>query len=193
MERLHETEASLAIDQTTTSVADSLSSVTSEIEARIDDDIELLRSNPSLPALHQLDLTWQSFGSELSEWADDLTRAGTSLDEELARLDELNKVWQSTLQSVKQGDSPPEILQRVQFVLDAIERTRQAVNSRQAQVLTFQTRLFEVQDRVRTALSLIEQAERRALARALSKDSPPIWNLQTSFLEAWRQDSGRAF
>ena len=139
MESLHEISASLANDQTTTSVADDLSHLTSEIEARIGDDVELLRSNPPLLMLYQLKVTWQNFGDMVSAWNSELTRSGTNLDEEQSHLDELNKIWQLTLQSVKPA-GPPEVLQRVQAVIDSIGGTQQAMDSRRAQVLTVQNR-----------------------------------------------------
>jgi hypothetical protein len=136
MEPLHEIAASLASDQTTESVADGLSRLTSEIETRIVEDLGLLRSNPPLQMLYRLKLTWQNFGDKVSAWNSELTRTGTSLDEELARLDELDKIWQSTLHSVKQAGTPPEVLQREQAVIDSIGETRQAVDARRAQVLS---------------------------------------------------------
>jgi small-conductance mechanosensitive channel len=192
MESLHEISANLANDQTTTSVADDLSHLKSEIEARIVDDVGLLRSNPPLQMLYQLKLTWQSFGDMVSAWNSELTRSGTTLDEELAHLDELNKIWQLTLQSVEQA-GPPEVLQRVQAVIDSIAGSKQAVDSRRAQVLTVQNRAFEEAGRIRTALTLIEQSEGRALKGALSRDSPPIWGLESSVQDEWTRNSGQSF
>jgi hypothetical protein len=123
IEPLHEIAASLASDQTAASVADGLSRLTSEIDIRIVEDIGLLRSNPPLQMLYRLKLTWQNFDDKVSAWNRELSRSGSSLDEELARLDELDKIWQSTLQSVKQAGTPPEVLQRVQAVIDSIGGT----------------------------------------------------------------------
>ena len=193
IESLHEIGASLANDQTTTSVADDLAHLTSEIEARIGDDVELLRSNPPFQMLFRLRLTWQSFGNKLSAWSNELTRSGTNLEQWLAHLDELNKIWQLTLQSAKQAGAPPEVLQRVQVVVDSIAGMRQAVDSRRAQVLTLQNRAFGEEDRIRTALTLIEQSEGRALKDALSRDSPPIWSITTGLQKEWARNSGQSF
>ena len=193
MESLHEIGAGLANDQTKTSVADDLSHLTSEIEARIADDVELLRSNPSLQMLYRLKLTWESFGNKLSAWNSELTRSGTNLEQWLARLDELNKIWQLTLQSAKQAGAPPEVLQRVQVVVDSIAGMRQAVDSRRVQVLTLQNRASGEEDRIRTALTLIEQAEGRALKGALSRDSPPVWSLTTGVQKEWTRNSAQSF
>jgi potassium efflux system protein len=193
LEQLRETEASLAADGTVASVADSLSHLTGEIEARIADDSGACKSNPSLVMLHQLRLTWRSFGGELSAWGDELTRVGGSLDEQLGRQDRIAKTWQSTLQSVEQGAAPKDVLRRVQLVLDANLQSQQAVEARRTEVLILQDHLADEKSRVRTTVSLIEEAERRVLQQALVRDSPPIWSVQTSLLEEWSKNAGRAF
>ncbi|HEY2423954.1 MAG TPA: mechanosensitive ion channel domain-containing protein, partial [Chthoniobacterales bacterium] len=88
---------------------------------------------------------------------------------------------------------PPEVLQRVQAVIASIVETQQAVDSLRAQVLTVQNRAFEAADRIRTALTLIEQSEGRALKGALARDSPPIWGLESSVQEEWTRNSGQSF
>jgi potassium-dependent mechanosensitive channel len=189
LEPLHEIAASLTSDQTTVTVADGLSGLTSQIETQIVEDIGLLRSKPPLQVLYRLRLTWQSFGAKVSAWNSELTRSGISLDEQLARLDELDKIWQLTLQSVKQAGAPPEVLQRVQAVIDSIRGARQAVDSRRAQVLSLQNRAYEEAGRIRTTLTLIEQSENRALQGVLSRDSPPIWSPKTGVQEEWTKNS----
>src|ERR1700751_318453 len=174
LESFREIESGLSADQTTTSVADGLSHLTAEIEDEIGDDTQLLSSSPSLQMLYPLKVSWQSFGDKLSAWNNELTRSGISLDEELARLDEQNKVWRLTLQSVQQGGATPEILQPIKDVIDSVEGTQKAVAPRRAQVLTLQNRTFEEAARIRKMLTLIEQAEGRVLQGALSQNSPPI-------------------
>jgi len=193
LESLREIESGLSAEQTTRSVDDGLSHLTAEIEAEIGDDTQLLSSNPSLNMLYPLKVSWQSFGDKLSAWNNELTRSGISLDEELARLEEQNKVWQLTLQSVQQGGTAPEILQRVKDVTDSIERTRQAVTSRRAQVLSLQDRTFDEGGRIRKMLTLIEQAEGRVLRGALSQNSPPIWSLMSGSQEEWAKNTGQSF
>ena len=191
---LQEIDANVSGDQSSADgIARTLSDLTSEIDARIADDTRLLTTSPSLDMLYRLKLTWQNFGVRLSVSARELTRHATSLEEQLARLDQLNKTWQATLQSAKQPETPPSVLQRVQSVVDSIERTRQAAESGRDHVLTLQSRLSEEEARVRTALSSIEQAETRALKNIFVRDSPPIWSLETSLGTEWEKHSGESF
>ena len=136
--------------------------------------------------LYRLKLSWRNFGVRLSVLEVELTRYATSMEEQLARVDQLNKNWQVTLQSVKQPQTPPTVLQNVQNVVDTVERTRQAAESGQEHVLTLQSKLSEEQARVRRAQSSIEQAENRALQNIFVRDSQPIWSLELVWARSGR-------
>ena len=191
---LQEIDANVSRDQSSADgIARTLLDLTSEIDARIADDTRLLTTSPSLDVLYRLKLAWRNFGVRLSVSDRELTRHATSLEEQLARLDQLNKTWQATLQSAKQPETPPPVLQSVQSVVDSIERTRQAAESGRDHVLTLQSHLSEQEARVRTALSSIEQAENRALQNIFVRDSQPIWSLETSLGTEWQKHSGESF
>jgi hypothetical protein len=169
---LQEIDANVSKDQSSADgSARSLSDLTSELDARIADDKRLLTTSPSLDVLYRLKLAWEKFGVRLSVSARELTQHSSSL--ELLRLDQLNKTWQATLQSAKQPETPPPVLQSVQSVVDSVERTQQAAESGRDHVLTLQSHLSEKEARVRRALSLIEQAETRALQNILSETVNP--------------------
>ena len=174
-------------------IAHTLSDLTSEIDARIADDTRLLTTSPSLDVLYRLKLTWENFGVRLLVSARELTQHATSLEEQLVSLDQLNKTWQATLQSAKQPETPPLVLQSVQSVVGSIEQTQQAAESARDHVLTLQSRLSEQEARVRTALSSIEQAVTQALKNIFVRDSRPIWSLETSLGTEWEKHSGESF
>jgi hypothetical protein len=97
---LQEIEANVSGDQSSADgIARTVSDVTGEIDARIADDTRLLTTSPSLDMLYPLKLTWQNFGVRSLVSARELTPHATSVEEQLARLDQLNKTWQATLQS----------------------------------------------------------------------------------------------
>ena len=191
---LQEIDGNVSVDQSSADgIARTLSDLTSEIDARIADDTRLLTTSPSLDVLYRLKLAWEKFGVRLSVLARELTLHATSLEGQLARLDQLNKTWQATLQSAKQPATPPLVLQSVQSVVDSIERTQQAADSVRDHVLTLQSHLSGQEARVRTALSSIDQAETLALRNIFVKDSPPIWSLETSLGTEWEKHGGESF
>src|SRR5262249_27048621 len=191
---LQEIEANVSREQSSVeAVGRTLSELTNEIDARVAEDRRLLTSAPTLEVLFPLKLAWQSLGVRLSASARELAQHATSLEEQLGRLDKLDKTWQATLQSAKQPETPPPVLQSVQSVVDSVARTRQATESGQARVFVLQSRISEQEARVRTALSLIEQGENRALKGLFVRDSPPIWSVETSLGTEWKQHSGESF
>jgi potassium-dependent mechanosensitive channel len=191
---LQEIDANVSKDQSSADgIARALSVQRSEIDARIDDDTRLLSTSPPLDVLYRLKLAWEKFGVRLSVSAHELTQHSSGLEEQLVRLDQLNKTWQATLQLAKQPQTPPPVLQSVQSVVDSVERTQQAAESGRDHVLTLQSHFSEQEARVRRALSLIEQAENRALQNIFVRDSQPIWSLQTSLSTEWQKHSGESF
>jgi len=191
---LQEIEANVSGDQSSAEpIGRTLSELTNEIDARTAEDRRLLTSSPSLEVLFPLKLAWQSFGLRLSASARELAQHAASLEEQLARLENLDKTWQATLLSAKEPETLAPVLQSVQSVVDSVERTRHATESVRAHVLDLQSRISEQETRVRTALTLIEQGENRALKSIFVRDSPPIWSLQTSLSTEWEQYSGESF
>ena len=191
---LQETDANVSGDRSSADgIARTLSDLTSEIDARFADDSRFVTTSPPLDILYRLKLAWENFRLRLLVLDRELTDRSTSLAEQLTRVDQLNKTWQGTLQLAKQRGTPPEVLQRVQSVVDSVERTRQAAESGQDLVLTLQSHLSEQEARIRTALSSIEQAETQALKNIFHRDSRPIWSLDTSLGAEWAKQSGESF
>ena len=185
---LQEIDASVSKDQSSADgIARTLLDLANEIDARIAGDTRLLTASLSIDLRYWLKITWQNFGDSLLVSARELTEHSTNLEEQIARLDQLNKTWQATLQSAKQPDTPPPVLQSVQSVVESVERTRQAAEFVLAHVLTLQSRLSEEEARVRTVLSSIEQVEIRSSRILFVRDSPPIWSLETSLGTEWEK------
>jgi potassium-dependent mechanosensitive channel len=191
---LKEIEANVSADESgAEGINRAISAVTNEIDSRIADDTRLLTASPSLDMLYRLKLTWRSFGLRLSVADDELTRSATRLEEQFGRLDQLNKTWLATLQAAKQPETPSPVLQRVQGVVDAVQQTREAAESRRENVWTLQSSLSGEEARVGTVLSLIERAENQALQNIFVRDSSPILSLKTGLGSEWRAMSGQSF
>ncbi len=174
-------------------VAGSLTDLTSETDAMTADDMKLLKSSPTLDMLHRLKSTWQSFADDLSALDQKLAQRAASLEEGRAHLDQLTQIWQATLQSAKQPNTPPLVMQSIQNVVDSVERTRQSAESARAQILDLEIHLSGAEARVRTTLSSIEQVQSRELESLLVRDSPPIWSAETGLGSEMMQHSRESF
>ena len=101
-----------------------LTTLGSEIDARVADDSRLQASSQSLDTLHRMMSTWGKLGDDLSASTRELAQCAKNLDQDIARLDQLQKIWQATLLSAKQPETPPAVWQRVQSTAEAIALTR---------------------------------------------------------------------
>jgi potassium efflux system protein len=183
MAALQEINDSEARDQSAADLtAGNLANLANEIDSRMADDTRLMGASQSLDMLYRLSVTWETFRDNLSASARDLTRTATNLEEKIARLDQLKKIWQMTLSSVKQPEIPPAVLKRAQIA-----------DTNRASLLTVQTRLSEEEARVRTAISSVEQLQSNALKSIVVRDSPPVWNLQSSSGKDWISQFKRTF
>ena len=187
-ESLRNIENSLSTDQLTPTVEKRLPQLTNEIELRTTEMAKLLAVSLPLEFLHNMGVVAQTFRDELSTWNHDLTARVKTLDDQVAQLDRLSKIWKSTLQLPELSQTAPEIPRRVQSLIDSIGHTEQAVKSRRARDLALQGSVLEATARLETASSALEQAEANTVRNLFVQDSPPIWSLE---IQNWRTE-GRA-
>jgi small-conductance mechanosensitive channel len=183
---LRDIETSLSTDRLTAAVEKRLPQLTNEIDLRVAETAKLLASSLPLEFLRYIKVTLQRFGNELSTENHDLQERAKTLDDQIAQLDRLSKVWKSTLQLPELSETAPEIPKRVQILIDSIDRTQQAVKALRARDLTLQGRVLEETARLQTASSALERAQANALKNLFVQDSPPIWRLGA---ESWQEES----
>ena len=66
-----------------------------------------------------MEVDLQTFRDELSTWNHDLTDRAKTLDDQIAQLDRLSKIWKSTLQLPELFQTAPEIAKRVGSLIDS--------------------------------------------------------------------------
>ena len=152
-----------------------LTNLKAEIKGRMAEDARILAGNPSLDLLYPLRTTWQTYTANLTNSEQDLTQRAANLEDQLASLKQMNQVWQPTLQSAPQINMPPAVLQRVQKVVERIDKTKRAAESDRAEVLTLQSSLLMQEARIRRATAAIARAQSQALKDLLVRDGRPIW------------------
>jgi potassium-dependent mechanosensitive channel len=170
-----------------------LSNLTSEIRAHSLEDSRILAGNPSLDLLYRLRTTWQSYADDLSKAEQDLAQRESNLESQIARLSQMNQLWQATLQSAPQADMPAAVLHQVQSVVDQITKSKHAAESDRAKVLTSQSELLLEEARSRTALGTIARAQGQALKDLLVRDGQPIWTAPSTLTSEWKDQSSDTF
>ncbi|MBV9873965.1 MAG: mechanosensitive ion channel [Verrucomicrobia bacterium] len=191
---LRQIEQIASTDRTSLESASSgLSDLTTELNARLTEDSRILAGTPSLELLYQLRTGLQTFADGLSNSEQDLTQRATTLGNRIARLSEMNQIWQTTLQSAPQVDMPPAVLQRVQNIVDDIKKSQQTAQSDRAEVLTLQSNLLTEEARIQTDAAAIARAQSQALKDVLVRDGQPIWTGPRSLTTEWATESHDTF
>src|SRR5688500_10383079 len=113
--------------------------LTRELDARLREHARILSQRPSLQLLRNLELAWQTVRNTVATWTGELEVRIAAFDRDLARLDELEKIWKESLALAQKEQAPAELTTRVQQLLASIARTRSAVESQQALALRLQS------------------------------------------------------
>jgi hypothetical protein len=116
-------EATLSTDPITPIVEKRLPALTREIELRGEEMAKFLGESVPLELLHSMEIVLQRYREQLSGWNRDLTERSKVLEGQIDQLDDLSKIWKSTLQSPKLSRTAPEIPKWVQSLIDLVDRT----------------------------------------------------------------------
>ncbi len=175
---LQSIEGNLSADEATAVIQQDLPVLTRESSARMEESSKTLASSPSLQMLRRLNQEWQGVRKELAEWKRSLTKRVTQLDEDRARLTQLDRSWKATHTAVADAKLPPEVLAQVERVMAAIKRTQDKADAEQMVLLSLQTRVAEQDGRANHTLNAIERAREAFIRRLFVWDGPPIWSAE---------------
>ena len=168
----------LSADETTAAIQQDLPVLTRESSARLEESSKTLGSSPSLQTLSRLNREWQAVRDELADWKRSLTKRVTQVDDDRARLIQLDRVWKATQASVVEAKLPPEVLAQVEHVVAAVKRTQDQADAQQMVLLGLQTRVAEQDGRAIHTLNAIERAREAFIRRLFVRDGSPIWSAE---------------
>jgi hypothetical protein len=173
---LRDIQSDLSFDRSTKAIADQLPALTREIDGRLVESRKILGQNPSIEMLLSLEGEWQRLRRELSELNSALTGRINDLERYVAQIDQLGKIWDETLASAKESNTPPEILERIQNVINELRQGRATVDKQRSRSLTTQNRVGVQDARIAGVLRTIGQAREHVLDRLFLRDGAPLWN-----------------
>jgi small-conductance mechanosensitive channel len=159
-------------------ITEKLKPFTLETTVASNESNRVLAGNPSLDQIRTLESTWKFLSTSTATWKDALTKRATEVTTTLADLDQQKTQWQAVLKSSSAAGTPPQIAQRAQAVLTAIDTTRAAVLKRQTAVLALQDQVVKQDSQAASMLATIAQARDHAVNQLFVANAPPIWKLQ---------------
>src|SRR5262245_24956988 len=191
LERLNEIQSELSSNKTLDNVTRDLAAATKEIDAREPETRRILRPGVPLETLGDFGTSWQKIADQLTASGRQLTDRATALDGELTQMSASRTMWTATVELARKSSAPPEVMQRINQVLQTISATEEMLQNRRAAVLSLQTRVAEQTQRANNALRSIKSAQSAAVNRLWLRDSPPIWSpeVRTAAAQSLGRDS----
>ena len=173
---LKEIAAGVTSDPATEAAERNLPALTNEINARLEETGQVIEGSTSLDKLRNFEADWRALTRNLPRWTSDLTARARKLEGDLKQLDDLSEKWRKTLEELEKAETPPEVLARIEGILQAADNARRQIEMQQKRVVALQNRVAEQQTRVDEAINSIRQARESLVGRLLVQDSPPIWS-----------------
>lgn len=180
MAKLREDQSSLGMDQITQIIDENLPVMTRRIDEQAAEDTQLFEASPSLSNLQSSLAPWQSLADSMTTSEEALADRAKNLDAQIARLNQLTKTWQATLDSTTKTAAPPEILQPIKTVLATLADTTKAVQSAQAKVFAVQARVATQDVRISDGLTAVSKAMEIARTQLFQQDHPRLWEVQAT-------------
>ncbi|MES2565166.1 MAG: mechanosensitive ion channel domain-containing protein [Pseudomonadota bacterium] len=175
---LREIVTRATVDRSLVEIERALPALTQELELRLRENTRILAQRPSLELLRSLERNWRRTRETLLSWNSQLAERLSSLEQDVAQLENLDGVWTETLALATRESAPRELITRAQTVLAGIERSRRTVDNQRALALRLQSRVGAQDFRLTEAVAAIEQARDVTLARVFQRDSPPLWSAE---------------
>jgi hypothetical protein len=154
----------------------------SELRRRFDLELAtlgaLLKSQPTLAMIQAQQQLWQRRQLEASRWLSMLTLRATHLQEALGRLAEIETTWRRTLHAAAEAGAAHSLLAQIDEALAAIDAARLSLEAQRTAVLDLQGVVAQEVTRLGSAVARLLQAQQRAVAGILTRDSPPLWDPQ---------------
>jgi len=191
LERLNGIQSELSSNKIIDNTTRDLAATTKEIDARELETRRILRPGVPLATLDEFETRWQKLADQLTASSRQLTDRATALESDLAQMSAMRTTWRATVELAGKSNAPPEVMQRINQVLQGIDASEEMLQKRRASVLTLQTRVAEQMQRANRALRSIRSAQSAAVTRLWSQDSPPIWSpeVRTAAAQSLGRDS----
>ncbi|HEX6127312.1 MAG TPA: mechanosensitive ion channel domain-containing protein [Pyrinomonadaceae bacterium] len=173
---LKEIASGAASDPATEAVERRLPALTEEINARLEETAQVIEGATSLDTLRTFEADWRTLTKDLPAWTSDLRARARKLEGDLKRLDDLSAQWQKTHEELRAAGAPPEVLARIEVILQTGAEARSQIEAEQKRVVALQNRVAGEQNRVDDALNSIRGTRESLVGRLLVRDSPPIWS-----------------
>jgi small-conductance mechanosensitive channel len=137
---------------------------------------QLFNRNTPLDAIRSLEGEWRDLQNRAGAITRDLGKSLTRLDRDQADLDRITATWDATRTAAAAASAPQQLVDRIGQVLKEAAAAAEDLQQRRSRLLTLQNQAADVGARAAQATATLNDAEERATARLLYRDSAPLWS-----------------
>ena len=133
----------------------------------------------TLARIEEQERVWVLLKNTLAKWLPVVQKRSKGFAESLRTLEEKDIQWQKTLSLARKSKAPSVLVDRINFILEIIKRTKEKVKKTLHTLLIFQSKLAEAELSINEMLNTIEKLKEEAGASLFTLDTPPIWKAFT--------------
>jgi len=167
---------SRSIDQQIDSIQQALPAAVDQGRAALVATTRILGRRVALSTLQAYQRQWQGIQADYADWLSVLTKRSTKLQNNLQRLDELEKTWSLTFEAAQASETSTLNIQQIKENLQLIRKTQPILKERLTLVLNLQSQIGDELAGSRKVLALITQKQERSVSSIFECDSPPLWS-----------------
>lgn len=165
----------LAPEPLITSIEAKLPGATARLRKESDTLEGLLPSGPSLEALQEAKRGFRASGEQLGEWRLLLTSRIRDLESPLAEIEQLEDLWELTLEEAQRSGAPGAVLEQVAGVRSGLRGVSKKLEARRSQLLALQNQIAREELRIEESIDSLELTERELRRHLFERDAPPLW------------------
>jgi potassium-dependent mechanosensitive channel len=138
----------------------------------------VLEEQPSLELLQTQQQLWQRAQLQTTEWLNALTERATELQNARTQLEGLIKTWIDTRAAAQAAQAPVATLQQIDATRASLQAAQIPLQKQRVAVLDLQSQVAKRVALCNSVLVEIAQAQQKAVAGILVRESPQIWRAE---------------
>lgn len=159
---------------------DTIRSALPDTSTRINMDLVatklVLSHKPSLPVLQQQQQNWQKVQLTFAGWLKILIRQSETTQDTLDHLENLGKIWVTTLAETRNAKAPELIVLKINNTVSAIHASQSGLKKQLALVLDLQSQVGREIAKCVETLTKITDMQQNTMSDILIQDSLPAWS-----------------
>ena len=137
--------------------------------------LDMKKDKITLARIEEQERVWLLLKSTIDNWLPVVQKRSKGFDESLRLLEEKEIQWKKTLSLAIKKKAPSVLVERINFIIQNIKKTKKEAKKTLNAILTFQSKLAEAELSIREKLNTIDQLKEEAGASLFTLDKPPIW------------------